>query len=160
VAAGIEYDVFSYAESTRRSFVFQYSVGLNYFDYKQPTLFGKLTEKASDERLATILALRQPWGTTRVTASFQHYLNDVAKHRLEGRGELDVRLFRGFGLSIEGSASRVRDQLYLPAGKATDEEILLRRRRLATGYRYGFQVGFTYQFGSIYNNVVNPRWGG
>ena len=24
--------------------------------------------------------------------------------------------------------------------------------------RYRFQVGFSYQFGSIYNNVVNPRW--
>ncbi|MEZ5316984.1 MAG: hypothetical protein R2752_06235 [Vicinamibacterales bacterium] len=159
VAAGVEYDVFSYAESTRRSLVFQYSTGVNFFDYTVVTLYGKLRETAADQRFAAILALRQPWGTSRVTGSFQHYLNDLAKHRLEVNGEIDVRLFRGFGLTVEGNASRVRDQLYLPAGEATDEEILLRQRRLATGYRYGFQIGFSYQFGSIYNNVVNPRWG-
>jgi hypothetical protein len=72
--------------------------------------------------------------------------------------DADIRLFRGFSLNVQGSASRVRNQLYLPAGEATDEEVLLRLRRLQTGYRYRMQVGFSYQFGSIYNNVVNPRW--
>ena len=52
----------------------------------------------------------------------------------------------------------MHDQLYLRAGAASDEEILLRRQRLATSYRYEFSVGFSYQFGSIFNNVVNPRW--
>jgi hypothetical protein len=158
VAGGIEYNFFSYAESTRRSFVLQYSVGANYFDYTEITLFDKLTETVTDQRIAAIVALRQPWGTSRIEASVSHYLDDPAKHRLETNGRIDVRLFRGFGLNVSGNASRVRDQLYLPAGEATDEEILLRRRRLATGYRYGFQVGFSYQFGSIFNNVVNPRW--
>lgn len=52
--------------------------------------------------------------------------------------------------------ARVRDQVYLPAGSATDEEVLLRLRQLETGYRYRMLVGFSFQFGSIYNNVVNP----
>jgi hypothetical protein len=158
VAGGIEYNFFSYAESTRRSFVLQYSVGGNRFNYAEITLFDKLTETVADQRLAAILALRQPWGTSRIEATVSHYLHDPSKHRFETNGRIDIRLFRGFGLNISGNASRVRDQLYLPAGEATDEEILLRRRQLATGYRYGFQVGFSYQFGSIYNNVVNPRW--
>jgi hypothetical protein len=59
---------------------------------------------------------------------------------------------------MDGSVSRIRDQLYLKAGDATDEEILLRRRQLATSYRYRFSVGVTYTFGSIFNNVVNPRF--
>jgi hypothetical protein len=159
LAVGIEYDFFSYAESTRRSFVIQYSMGTVHFDYTEPTIFGKLTEQRADERIAAIFAFRQPWGTTRLTTSFSHYLHDLSKHRLEMNGRIDVRLFRGFGLNVSGNINRIRNQLYLPAGKATDEQILLRQRQLATDYRYGFQVGFSYQFGSIYNNVVNPRWG-
>jgi hypothetical protein len=79
---------------------------------------------------------------------------------MEVGGRIDVRLFRGFSLNVNGNASRVRDQIYLPKGAATDEEILLRLRRLQSGYRYGLSVGFNYQFGSIFNNVVNPRFEG
>jgi hypothetical protein len=73
-------------------------------------------------------------------------------------GQLDLRLFRGLSLNTKGKLSLVHDQLYLKAGTASDDEILLRRQRLATSYRYEFSVGFNYQFGSIFNNVVNPRW--
>jgi hypothetical protein len=40
----------------------------------------------------------------------------------------------------------------------TNEEILVRQLELATGYQYEFSVGISYSFGSIYNNVVNPRF--
>jgi hypothetical protein len=56
--------------------------------------------------------------------------------------------------------SRIRNQLYLPRGEATDEEILVRQRQLATSYQYYISVGFSYSFGSIYNNVVNTRFQG
>jgi hypothetical protein len=42
----------------------------------------------------------------------------------------------------------------------TPEEILLRLRELQSGYEYRFSTGFTYSFGSLFNNVVNPRFGG
>jgi hypothetical protein len=71
---------------------------------------------------------------------------------------MDFRVFRGLTLNIGAEASRVHDQIYLKAGQASDEEILLRLRSLQTSYRYEFNVGFSYQFGSIFNNVVNPRW--
>ena len=54
----------------------------------------------------------------------------------------------------------MRDQLNIPARDLTDEEVLLRRRALETNYRWSFSFGITYQFGSIYNNVVNPRFAG
>jgi len=58
-----------------------------------------------------------------------------------------------------GSYSRVRDQLGLRKESATDEEILLRLRELETSFRYFVSLGLTYTFGSIYSNVVNPRFG-
>ena len=157
-AFGIEWDYFPYADSTRRSMVLQYSVGASRVKYYETTLFGKNEETLFDHRLAAILALRQQWGTWRASAAYSAYLHDGSKHNLDFFVDADVRLFRGFSLNIEGSYARVRDQLYLAAGGATDEEVLLRLRRLETGYRYRTLVGFSYQFGSIYNNVVNPRW--
>ena len=157
-AIGIEWDYFPYSESTRRSFVIQYSVGLNNVKYNETTVFGKLEETVGDHRLAAILALRQPWGTMRTSAAYSAYLHDAKLYNIDLFGDADIRLFRGFGLNVEGSYARVRNQLYLAAGGATDEEVLLQLRRLGTGYRYRMQVGFTFQFGSIFNNVVNPRW--
>jgi hypothetical protein len=48
----------------------------------------------------------------------------------------------------------------LVKGEATLEEILLRRKELATEYEYSISVGLSFTFGSIYSNVVNPRFGG
>jgi len=44
-------------------------------------------------------------------------------------------------------------------GGATTEEILLHRKELETQYQYYISFGLSYTFGSIYNNVVNPRFG-
>jgi hypothetical protein len=160
VAAGIEYSFFPYAESSNRSMVLQYTIGDNYFDYSKRTIYGKTTESAGDQAIVYGLAFRQPWGSTNVTLEAANYLGDFSKHRLDVNGRIDVRLFRGLTLNLDGSASSVHDQLYLPAGQATDEEILLKIRQLQTSFRYSFQVGFSYQFGSIFNNVVNPRFDG
>jgi len=37
--------------------------------------------------------------------------------------------------------------------------VLLRLRELETQFEYFTSFGLTYTFGSIYNNVVNPRFG-
>ena len=51
----------------------------------------------------------------------------------------------------------VRDQIGLRASDATDGEILTRQFELATGSSYYASVGLSYSFGSIFNQVVNPR---
>jgi len=67
---------------------------------------------------------------------------------------------KGLRFNLGGGASLIHDQINLPKGGATDEEILLKRKELETNYRYYFHMGLSYTFGSIYNNVVNPRFGG
>jgi hypothetical protein len=56
------------------------------------------------------------------------------------------------------SASLVHDQISLPMGDTSLEDVLLRRKMQATDYQYYTSFGFTYTFGSIYNNAVNPRF--
>ena len=101
---------------------------------------------------------RQPWGSADMSVSGSQYLHDTTKNRLGVSGGASVRIFRGFEVSFRGSYSRIRDQLSLPAEGATEEEIFLRLRQLATSYRYFSFVTLSYRFGSIFSNVVNPRF--
>jgi hypothetical protein len=74
-------------------------------------------------------------------------------------GHISYRLVRGLNLDVFGSYARIHDQLSLSKGDATLDEILLRRRELATDYDYSISVGISYTFGSVFSNVVNPRFG-
>jgi hypothetical protein len=160
VAPGIEYDFFPYSESTRRMLTFQYTVGHVYHRYREETLFGKFSDQLVDHRAEVGLSLRQPWGTANAELNFEQYLTDPSKYNLGFDGGTEVRLFKGFSVNFFGEFSRTRDQIYLPRGRATNEEILTRQRQLLTGYQYFFGFGFSYTFGSILNNIVNPRFGG
>ena len=53
----------------------------------------------------------------------------------------------------------MRDQLSLAKAAASDADILLQLRQLATSYTYGGYLSLSYTFDSLFNNVVNPRMG-
>jgi len=158
LGGGVEWNVFPYAESTRRQFTFQYTVAYNRFDYDQETLFGKLEETLFDQQFVIFLDMAQPWGSTNMSFEAANYWSDFKKYHVRVNGNADFRITRGLSLNVNGNVSRVHDQVYLPRGSASDEEILVRQRQLATSYRYGFSFGVSYTFGSIYNNVVNSRF--
>jgi hypothetical protein len=160
IAPGIEYNLFPYSESTRRMLTFQYTVGHNHHRYREVTIFGKLREQLLDHRAEIGLSLRQPWGSANAEMNFQQFLTDPSKYSLGLEGGAEIRLFKGFTVNLFGEFSRTRDQIYLPLGEASTEEILLRQRQLLTGYQYFFNFGVGYSFGSIFNNIVNPRFGG
>ena len=91
-------------------------------------------------------------------ARYNSFLNNVSKYSTSVFGDLSFRVVRGLSLFVSASTSLVRDQLYLANVDLTDEEILIERRQLATDSRYRVSFGFSYTFGSIFNNVVNPRF--
>lgn len=159
-APAVEYDFFPYSQSTRRQLTLQYSVGINSYQYRDTTIFEKTSEVRPDQSLVASLSTTQPWGSVSGSIEGANYLDDFSKRRLVLFNSVNARLFKGFSLNLFGSLSLVRDQLYLSKGGATDEEILLQRRQLSTSYRYFAGVGVSYTFGSIFNNVVNPRFEG
>ncbi len=53
----------------------------------------------------------------------------------------------------------VRKAMAQPKEDASFEDILLRLKQLQTNYSYSLSLGLSYSFGSIYSNVVNPRFG-
>ena len=160
IAPGLEYDIFPYSQSTRRMLTFQYTVGFDAHNYREETIYEKTEEKLFDHKLTTSLSLRQPWGTASGSVDLSQYLTDPSKYSISAFGGTNIRLFKGFSFNIFTELSRTRDQIYLPKGEATTEEILVRQRQLATGYQYFLNFGISYSFGSIFNNIVNPRFGG
>lgn len=157
--AGIEYDVYPYSESTRRMLTFQYTLGHGYNRYREITIFEKLSEQLVRQRGEVGLSLRQPWGSVSARMNYQQFLDMPSKYSLGAFGGANVRIFKGFSVNVFGEFSRTRDQIYLPLGAATTEEVLLRQRQLATGYEYFMNFNLSYSFGSIFNNIVNPRFG-
>ena len=155
----IEYNVFPYSMYTRRQLRAAYGLGVEYARYYEVTLYGKLEETHPKHQISLTLDQRERWGTLQARTEWSQYLHDLSKSRLEVEGEVSLRLARGLSVGAEVNASRIRDQLSLPARGATDEEILLRLRQLQSGYEYGVALNLTYTFGSIFSSIVNPRFG-
>ena len=159
VAPAIEYNFFPYSESTRRELRVLYSVGYGYSKYNEITIYDKLEQGLFFESLEVVLVLKQPWGTIETSLEGSHYFFDFSKNRLSLDSELSLRLFKGFSLNLRGGYTMIHDQLSLQKSDVSPEEVLLRRKQLETQFSYWGSVGLSYTFGSIYNNIVNSRFG-
>jgi len=159
VAPAVEYNLFPYSESTRRQLRFLYKLGFRTVRYREETIYLKTSEGLVNESLSANLDLKEKWGTISTSLQGSHYLHDVKKYRLEIFSIVSLQLVKGLNLYVIGSASRIHDQLGLPRGGATLEEVLLQRKQLQTSYDYFAAVGLSFTFGSVYTNVVNPRFG-
>ena len=153
----LEYSLWDYVEAQRRSLTFAYTVGPRAVNYVNETIFGQTAETRFDQSLDIDLKVTQPWGAMRTSLEGAHFFHDFSRYRVELYNRLSIRLFRGLSLRLSGRIERINDQISLAKGDLSVEEILLRRRQLATDYRLEFRVGLSYTFGSIYNNVVNTR---
>jgi hypothetical protein len=160
VGPAVEYNVFRYADATRRQLTVQYSVGVTALDYIEETIFGRMSQRLVDERILATLVLKQPWGSISTSLEGSHFLNDLGKRRGIGFTSMDVRLFRGLSLVVFGGFELVRDQLFLPRRDASTEELLLQQREQATSFRYFSSIGISYTFGSRFADVVNSRFAG
>ena len=155
----IEYNLFPYSESTRRQLRFLYRIGYSFSRYEEETIYEKTSESLFSESLSITFELKEPWGNASTTLTGSHYFHDFSINRLELFGHLSLRVFKGLSLSMWGGFTAIHDQLSLPLGKATLDEILLQRKELETNFEYFASIGFSYTFGSVYSNVVNPRFG-
>lgn len=156
----VEFDLFPYKESTRRQLLFRYGIGVRSFRYNSTTIFGKLRETRPAHELTVASEARQKWGSLSIGVGGTQYLDELSKRRLTVNGGVTWRIVRGLEFNVFGSYEVARDQLNIPRGTLEDEDILIRLRQLRSGYNYFTSIGLSYTFGSIFNNVVNPRFGG
>jgi hypothetical protein len=161
LAPVLEYSVFPYEEVTRRSLTFQYAVEGVYHDYREQTVYFKDQESFFTQSLSANLNFQRSWGSAFASVEGAHHLDDIDLHHLTVFAGVNLRLGRGLTLSLSGTASRVQDLISVAADAGdTIEEVLLARKQLQTDYTYSTSISLSYSFGSIFNNIVNPRLGG
>lgn len=156
----IEWSLYPYREATRRQLTIAYRIGGSHTTYQDTTIYSKIDENLMQHALNAGYEVRQPWGQIDLGASGSQYLHDLSRYSVEFEGGVEFRITQGLSIELGGNVAFIYDQLNLPKGDADLEEVLLRRRQLETDYEAGLSFGFRYRFGSIYNNIVNPRLGG
>ncbi len=134
--------------------------------YQDSTIFEEKEELLIHQLFVASYDVTQPWGEIDVAATLDHYVVkfsngvdwDDPQYNATFSGSVEVRLIQGLSARIRGRVTMVRGQIQLPAEGLTQEEILTRQRELATDYRYFIGFGLSYRFGSIFSDVVNPRF--
>ncbi|MGH7678990.1 MAG: hypothetical protein ACRENU_11025 [Gemmatimonadaceae bacterium] len=157
VLPAIEYDVFPYSQSTRQQLTLEYNLGYGHFVYDSLTVYDKESESMPMQRVTVGLKQREPWGSIDVSSGITNYLQNRELYRISSYGELSLRLIKGFEISAFGGYDRIKDQFNLRKGNFTPEQILTREFQLGTAYSFYTGINLSYTFGSIFNNVVNPR---
>jgi hypothetical protein len=155
----IEYDIFPYSEATHRQLRILYSIGMQYNNYIDSTIYNKLNESLFKQELSIAFQIQEKWGSVNLALLSSNYLDDFSKNRLELNASMNLRIFKGLSLQVNGGIAYINDQINLKKGGISEADRLLQLRELSTQYRIQGGIGLTYTFGSIYNNIVNPRFG-
>ncbi len=153
----IEYNIFPWDVSDRKVFTLAYYIGPSWSKYYEETLYGKLDEFLWQETVRLDLQLVETWGEVNAGLSASNYLHDFTKNKISLDTRLSIRIVRGISVNFRFNIEKIQDQIYLPKGEASLEDILLNNIQLPSSFGIGADVGLRLQFGSIYNNVVNRR---
>ena len=159
ILPSVEYNLFPYSESTQHQLRFLYSIGSSFRMYNDTTIYNEIEELLWMHQLSLAYQVQEKWGSVNVALKGSNFFHDFSKNRLELNGYVSVRVLKGLSLFVGGSIARINDQLSLVKGEASEAEILLQLQELETSFNAYGAVGITYTFGSIYNNIVNPRFG-
>jgi len=158
-APAIEYNVFPYSQSTRRQLRILYWAAFSMTRYRQETIYFKTRENLLTESLSVAVSVKEKWGSISASLTGSHYFHDFSKNYLNLNATIQFNILKGLDAFLYGGGARIHDQLALVKGDYTLEDVILRRKQLETSYSYYLMFGMSYTFGSIYTNVVNPRFG-
>ena len=154
----IEYNVFPYSEASTRRFSFNYSLGPEYYNYTDTTIYNKLSETRLRHGLDIEFNQTQKWGNVSLDIGVQQYLHDLELFNAYLNPNIEWQIFKGLSIDLGGYASFVSDRINIAKSDISDEDILLQIKQLDTDFTYFTYFGLNYRFGSKYNNYVNPRF--
>jgi hypothetical protein len=156
--ASIEYNVFPYSKAQTKLITIGLSVGTTYYDFQDSTIYNEIKTIVPTTGITCGSSFTQPWGSFSAGMFGSAFLSDFTKYRYGTWCSFDIRIFKGFSVNSYISLNVLRDQINIRKIGASDEEILLQQQELQTNYNLYSYIGLSYRFGSIYNNVVNPRF--
>jgi hypothetical protein len=154
----IEYDIYPYSEATHRQLRILYGAGLQYNTYYETSIYNKSREELYKQMLGIAFRVQKKWGSINLSLEGSNYFHDFSKNRIQLDTEISLRIFKGLSLRLDGGVAHINDQINLKKGDISEADRLLKLTELATKYRLEGGIEITYTFGSIYNNIVNPRF--
>lgn len=155
----IEYNLYPYSIATHKQLRINYSLGTQYCNYIDSTIYNKLEETLYRQNLRVAYQVQEKWGSVNISLTVSNYFHNFSKNQVQLDGFIRLRILKGLSLSVNGGVAYINDQLNLRKGDLTEAERLLRLKEQATNYELQGGLSIMYTFGSIYNNVVNPRFG-
>lgn len=154
----VEYNVFSYNDASSKQLRFLYSVGYTHFNYIDTTIYDKTEEGMFNQELRIMFKYVANWGSIDASLMGSNYLNDFNLFYISSFIGTEISITRGLAFDLWGGIDIPRNQIALRKEETTAEDVLTRQHEMQTNYNLWVNVGLSYTFGSIYNNVVNPRF--
>jgi len=154
----IEYNVFPYDDATKRRLTLNYRIGARYVDFFTPTYLDKLYEWYFLHSLVVSYRQVEKWGSLNCDIGSFQYFHKQKFYRVNISPNVSLNVAKGLNINLGGNFSVVNDQYFLRKEEVSQEAILLGQAQLKSNFSYFFYSGLSYNFGSIYNNVVNVRF--
>lgn len=154
----VEYAIFPYSQVNNKFFTIGYGLDVRRNSYYETTIYDKNAEILWGHKLQSYLSIKQKWGNINSSIAYSNFFNNWKFNNLTVSLTVNVRITGGLFFYTYANAGLTRDQLYLVKGTASEQDVLVRRRQLASAYNFYSGVGLSYRFGSILNNFVNPRF--
>jgi len=158
ISPAVEYNLFSYEEATHKQLRLLYSVGYVHMDYIDTTMYNTLHDRLFQQQFQIMFSYVAKWGSIDANVSWVNYLHDFNLYSIGAFVGTSIRIVKGLSFELYGNIQIPRNQISLRKAGTTPEEILTRQHEMQSNYSIWVNAGISYTFGSIYNNVVNPRF--
>lgn len=158
IKPAIEYNIFPYKEAQTRQFTIHYSIGPEFKNYTDTTVFNKIEETVFRHSLNFNFEQTKKWGSLDISVGAAQYLHNMTLFNAFFNPNMNWQIAQGLRINFGGFLSFVSDRINIPKSELSDQEVLLRLRQLDTSFTYFTYMGINYRFGSKYNNFVNPRF--
>ena len=155
----LEYSIYPYKAFTTKYIGFLYKIGPVHNNYEDTSWRDKTTEWLWQQNLSFDMNFTQKWGSVSASLYWSNYFFDWKWNNYGFFGQGQFRIVKGLNFNFFGGFSIIHDQVELPKGNATQTQVLIRQRILRNTSDYFVGMGLSFRFGSIFNNVVNPRLG-
>ncbi|MFN8206056.1 MAG: hypothetical protein U0T82_01415 [Bacteroidales bacterium] len=164
----LEFSFFPYKDAVRRSLTLGYRLGPSFNKYIDTSYYGATREEVYSQYLSLNSGFRQKWGNLYLSCGWQNYLNTFhlegktisgwAVNSLYGNSSVELHVFKGLSLSLSGYISYTQG-IYpqIPRKDFTRDELMTNSRIYPAQLSMSYYISISYTFGSMYNNVVNPR---
>lgn len=165
----IEYSFFPYKDAVKKSITLFYRIGPSYNNYIDSGYYDTPEHWVFQQNLSLNTGFIQKWGNFNLNASWDNFLNSftLGSAKIKGRsintfsigGNIDIRIVKGLSVGISSYANFTKG-IYpnIPRKFFSRDDLLTNTRQYPTQKGLYTYFGINYRFGSIYNNVVNPRF--